>query len=404
MKHIVVVGGKDSAASQLSCNGYEVSFIQEKSAFTALQKKISADAEIVDSLSEESVLDALRALQSRKPVDAVVSFFEECLLPTALAAHELGILSNPVRPVFLSRNKIEMRKHLSNSDVLSVKFRTCSSALDGIDFLKSTGGKAILKPAFGSGSRGVTFLNSASDVDTAWASLVHENALPALIEEYVEGPEFSIESLSVDGHHEILAVTEKVTSGAPHFVETGHQMPARLEEGVRRQIHETTQALLNHIGHRFGPAHTEVRIADRGPVVIETQTRFGGDQIWEMTALVTGCRLAEETVQALLGLPREPRLPQTSAAAIRFFTPEAGVIVDVDGVEAAQRSPGVLRVDDSRLVRGREVGVLGASWARCGYVLVCAHSTEDAVERAAHAASQVRWTLQKNSEERPRHP
>jgi len=395
MKHIVIVGGKDSAPSQLSCDGFVVSFIQTAKEFTELQKRISVDTEIVDTFTVESIVSALNALNARRPVDAVVSFFEECLLPTAQAAVALGILSNPVGPVQMSRDKVAMRVALQDSDVPSVRFRSCTCMQDAVAFLLEVGGKVILKPATGSGSRGVALVETPLDVESAWAWLIQESSLPAILEEYVEGPEFSIETLSIEGAHEVVAITEKITSGAPHFVETGHQIPARLEESECDSIHATTLALLERIGHRWGPAHTELRMTRNGPVVIETQTRFGGDQIWEMAALVTGTLLAEETIRGLLGLPNMARQPVTPAAAIRFFTPETGVIGEVVGISEAKGLPGVVRVDDSKLAPGCKVGPLGASSSRCGYVLAQGASTQVAMDNAENAASQVQWTIKK---------
>jgi biotin carboxylase len=152
--------------------------------------------------------------------------------------------------------------------------------------------------------------------------------------------------------------------------------------------------LLDAVGHTWGPAHSEFRITrDRGPVIIETQTRFGGDQIWEMVELVTGQRFAAATVSALLGLADSGAVAAKSeAAAIRFFAYENATIEGVRGVDEASALPGVVRVD----IRAQPGGVLGpltGSWSRQGYVLAIGDTVDQAVSRAEAARNTVEFQL-----------
>src|SRR5204863_2937315 len=109
-----------------------------------------------------------------------------------------------------------------------------------------------------------------------------------LAEEFVEGDEISVEGLTLSGVHEILSVTMKATTGHPHFIETGHLMPADIAGDRVAAARSATVDLLNLLGHREGPSHTELRLRTGEPVIIETHTRIGGDQIWEMVELVCG--------------------------------------------------------------------------------------------------------------------
>ncbi|CAM5365902.1 hypothetical protein SALBM135S_08498 [Streptomyces alboniger] len=212
---------------------------------------------------------------------------------------------------------------------------------------------------------------------------------PVLAEEFLTGPEYSVESMSRHGMHEVVMITEKLTTGFPGFVESGHQSPACLATGEREAVEELILQFLDLIGQRTGPVHSEVRLTPSGPRVIEAQTRVGGDQIWEMCQLVTGVDQITETMCALLDLPDPPRAPEARAAAIRFFSYENVRVRHVEGIPDAERAPGVVRVECT-LRPGQELGRLLSSVHRQGYALCAGDSTEDAVAKAEAARDLVR--------------
>src|SRR5215217_8362027 len=145
--------------------------------------------------------------------------------------------------------------------------------------------------------------------------------------------------MSVNGRHEILAVTGKLTTGEPEFVELGHWQPAELALDRREAVVSRTIEILDAIGHRIGPSHTEVMVNGLDVGVIETHTRFGGDQIWELTQLTTGRHFATETIFALLGQTAPEPGERHGAAAMRKLD-----WANPDHVDAIERRDGVVRV------------------------------------------------------------
>jgi biotin carboxylase len=241
----------------------------------------------------------------------------------------------------------------------------------------------------------VTLLDSPAAVNDGWSHCIAAVTHPAIVEGYVEGREYSVETLTLRGEHVVLAITEKLTSGPPSFIEIGHQLPARLSEEETAEVKRVVEELLRAVGHEWGPAHTELILStERGPVIIETHTRFGGDQIWEMVELVVGTRLAAATVAGLLGIRGSTCVPPAGGgAAIRYFAHENATVVGVSGVEAAQASPGIVRV--AMLVSpGQALGALKGSRNRQGYVLAIGDNVEEAVERAEKAHMKVVFELQ----------
>jgi biotin carboxylase len=389
--HVLVIGGKDSSFSSIRDLDVKVTLIQERADLTTLQRDKTDNLIVFPTLDPDQVERVAAALHASDPFDAVVSFFESCLLLAARVGNALGVKHNPLRAVELTRDKIAMRALLADEGIPTVRYRACTSAADCAEFLESIGAPVIIKPAGGTGSRGITLATVPADIEQAWLNYSVMADGPAIAEEFVTGREFSVESITRNGIHEIVAITEKQTTGAPGFVECGHNLPAQVDDVTAESMHATVTRLLDAVGHVWGPAHTEIMLTVDGcPVVIESQTRIGGDQIWEMVELTAGVRLAGATVAAMLGIA-EPQSakPRAGGAAIRFFVPTHSRVVAVDGVEAACGHPGVIRVD-MRAKPGDVLGGLASSWSRQGYVLAVGTSPANAIATVEEAFDLVR--------------
>jgi biotin carboxylase len=284
-----------------------------------------------------------------------------------------------------------MRSLLMEQGINTVRFCKCQKPEDVRNFLNSIGKPVVIKPATGSGSAGVSVVRSSDEVEDAWKWVSQTKLDSAIAEEYVDGPEYSVESLTLGGKHHIIAITEKLTTEAPHFVEIGHQLPAQLSPEVSERIHQVVLQLLDTIQHQVGPAHTEVRISSEGiPKIIETQTRFGGDQIWEMVELVCGVDFVKATCAHLLSVEYQKNTQTVGGAAIRFFAYADQTVKSVLGLEQARAIPGVVRID-CKVKSGDKIGSLTNSQARQGYVLATGEDIETAIATAQKAMSVVKF-------------
>src|SRR5439155_17336315 len=110
----------------------------------------------------------------------------------------------------------------------------------------------------------------------------------ALVQEYVDGPEYSVEGYATSGEIVVLAVTEKIHSGPPLFEELGHVQPAGLDAAAARAIEEyaVEAARAFELVHCF--FHLELRLARSGPVMMEINCRIAGDLIPRLIELRTG--------------------------------------------------------------------------------------------------------------------
>lgn len=388
-KRLMMVGGWTGIYEKAKAFGFELTVAQDKA---DLQP---ADLPLIDRLitspkSDPVVVDVAAALHGAHPFDAVVSFQEQGVMTAALIGQRLGIDANPLEPVLLTRDKGQMRAHMQRAGIASIPYTVARSADDVVVFGRDHGWPIILKPVGGSGSQQIHKLYGADEVAPAFARIqAHYPGMQPIAERFMVGPEVSVEAISWDGEHTVLGVTDKITTGAPHFVETGHNMPSALSEEIQDAIKSLTASFLSSIGHVFGPSHTEVIVTAEGPVIVESHTRAGGDRIFEMVEQVYGVDMFGLTLAGLAGqfpgvTPKKP-----SGAAIRFIALDPGTVLSIAGREAAAASEGVIEFQ-LQLAVGQRITPFTHSYERYGFVLAVGASLDAAIRNADLALSKLR--------------
>ncbi len=257
-------------------------------------------------------------------------------ITVASVAKALGLTANTPECTAASTNKALMRKTFwANGDpspkFIVVKDGRIPSAI-GFNF------PIIVKPSDRSGSRGITKLANAEKLDAAIQAAQNESFNgEVLIEEYIEGDEFSVEYISWQGRHRFLSVTEKFTSGAPHYIETAHLEPARISPSAEASIRTVVEHALDSLGVTNGASHSEVKVDKDGTVkIIEIGSRMGGDCIGShLVCLSTGYDFVNAVIDVALGMePLPQENPPQRAAAIRSPS-------DIEALQAIQHTESV---------------------------------------------------------------
>jgi biotin carboxylase len=392
--HLVVISGNDSSLPLVRPPATTITLIQTPDRATDFQRSMVDRLIEVPEISAGSLTDLLRPIHQASPVTALACFLESAIVATAIAAEALDIPSNPLEAVRTAHNKALTRLALDRNGVPQQPWRLCRTIDEVAAFRTALAGAPIVvKPVTGAGSAGVRLIRDDADLRAAWDSIgglkwwaLLDNADNAVIAEAVlSGSEFSVEAMSVDGRHEILAITGKLTTGEPEFVELGHWQPAQIRADQRDAVVNRTVEILDAIGHRTGPSHTEVFVDGLNVGVVETHTRFGGDQIWELTQLTTGRHFATETIFALLGLPVPEPGERHGAAAMRKLD-----WADPAHVDEAGRREGVVRVSCPSRHRREDVISITDSSDLNGYVLTVGDDVRDAWTRAENSCSAAK--------------
>ncbi|MEY9877481.1 biotin carboxylase [Streptacidiphilus sp. MAP12-33] len=356
-------------------------------------------------------VDLAAAVHRSDPFTRIGSFGERDQHPYAAIGQALGLTAHSRDTVALAHDKEAMRRRLRERGVDA----TASARVEDVgalrSFVRDHGLPCIVKPVSSSGSAGVTKVCSEGELDAAFASaggsyLGIDNP-GVLVEEFLEGPQFSVEAFSEAGEHQVVGITGKY-SDPRTYVELGHVTPAELPAGQREEIEDHLVRVLDALGVEFGPTHTEIVLTEQGPRLIETHVRMGGDRIPELTRDVTGVDIDDCAARQTLG---EKVLPDIrtqltasarteKASAIWFSAIDAsGILEAIHGLEAARQLPAVTEVVPLTS-EGAQVGAPTTSESRLAY----ARALSDTPQAAVAAARQATESLEFQLRVRPREP
>lgn len=324
------------------------------------------------------------------PVDGVVAFAENHVVAAAIVAEELGCPGPGVRAAVVSRDKALQRVLFARHGIP----QPASALVRGADeAARQAHGRypVVVKPRDGSGSAGVRRLAGPEDL-ARWLDLPDRPEV-FLVEEYVDGPELSVECVLRRGDLVLCEPTRKVTTPPPYFVEVGHRVPAGVAPDTLAALAATATRVARALGVRDGLLHLEVRLRDDVPHVMEVAVRTPGDHILELHALAHGTDLFDAAVAVALGADLAPPSTGTGAAATWFATPAAGRVAAVEGEDEVRALEGVvdLRVD---VVPGDTVRPVHSSADRSASAVLRATDLDRLadLERQVEAALTIRTT------------
>lgn len=283
--------------------------------------------------------DILRVCREIGPVGVTSitsDFAYECV---NYVARNLGLVANEQRSEIVARNKYEMRCAFRDSGIPTPYFEkmALSDVSDPCRFVYPL----IVKPVDGWSSKGVSRVNSQDELEAAILHARNQSRSgDIIIEDFIEGPEYSAECLSYRGAHEVIVFTEKRTTGFPHYVETGHREPAPLPSSTQDKIKKVLYRALDALGIRNGASHAEFRIADDEVFLIEVGARMGGDCIGtDLVPLSTGVDYIADVIRIACGdKPLLHRKKRPRDAEVRFFLDKNDELrfreyVDQDNIE-----------------------------------------------------------------------
>lgn len=389
MKSIFILG-----ASQLQVPALKKA--KEKGLFVyALDYDLNAiGIQYADKFLEISTIDkeaVLRAALEYNPDFIITSTSDMPVRTVSWVCEKLGKKTDiSYEDALCATDKIAMRKRMQAFGVPIPKFYEVKSLKEFLYIAEKMPYKFILKPADNAASRGVILIDKKQNLEEAYNYCIHySRSGGALVEEFMEGPEVSVESYSVDGEPHIITITDKIVTALPFFVELGHTEPSRLSPMQQNEIRNLAEAAIRAIGMKNGPTHTEIKLTPTGAKIVEIAARLGGDFITSrLVPLSTGVDMIECSFASLLGekVCYERKINQ--GAAIRFIKCETGFVKDIKGIEEAKLTYGVQEVELYIQV-GDYVKRPENSSDRAGYVIATGEDAEEASKNAEEALNKI---------------
>jgi hypothetical protein len=307
---------------------------------------------------------------------------------------ELGLSGITKEQAIRATNKYLMREAFEKGNAPSPKSILTINAEDAwAQFLKLEG-DGILKPSRNSGSRGIAKVEKAIDTKDSFIkkyvdAFRESRDKSVLIEQFIDGPEFSIEIIVWDGQIKVLTVTDKKTTGSPHFVELGHNQPSCFGVAEVEELKAAAIAGVKALGVNNCACHAEAKLQNGKAYLMEIGARLGGDFIsTELTHLSTGINMVAAAINCALGI--EPNLvptEHTHGVCIRYFCPKPGKLIRISNTEILD-APRVYQWEIYRKP-GDQIPEIVSSLCRSGHVIVTEENPQKAVALADRLIKEV---------------
>ena len=337
------------------------------------------EIEGVVKVAKKFMPDGIMTLATDMPMRAIAAVCEELKLPgitmdTAIKATDKG----------------EMIKTFEANNVEHPWYKIADNVEEFNKIKNEVAFPCIMKPTDNSGSRGVVLVNNIKELEDSYDYTKEEARRGAvIIEEYMQGNEVSVEVIALDGEPHVLAVTDKLTTGAPHFVEMGHSQQSSLPIDGVEKIKDLAKRAVKAVGIKNGPAHVEIMLTKNGPKMVELGARMGGDCITtHLVPLSTGVDMVEATLKLACGEKVDILPKYDKGSAIRYFNVPNGKIKDIKNVDEAKKIDGVKEITFVKNI-GDYVGDINSSVDRVGFVIAQADTAKEAVEVCEKALSII---------------
>jgi carbamoyl-phosphate synthase large subunit len=329
------------------------------------------------------------AVMEKYGINAIVTAAtDKPLVMMARVAEKYGFPFYSVETAQWSTDKYQMKQRFLEGGVPCARGRLISKVKDADDLYYPL----IVKPRDNSGSRGVKLCRTKEELTASMAEALEYSKLDSvLVEEFIEGPEYSIEGLHYEGKSEVIQFTEKTTTEFPYNVELGHKQPANLTDAQKDAIRDLISKIARCMHFENSPSHTELKINERGIFIIETSPRLGGDYITStLVPLSTGINMEDQLLNIALGEKVDTKTGRVEkASGVCFFCLPEGVVKKMDPqINEIATWPGVYSFE-LKLKEGDAVHQITSSLNRYGEFILVGKSFDEINTTMKHYSDKI---------------
>jgi len=329
-----------------------------------------------DVALELSTLDFEGTLESAKSfqIDGIVTTSDYPIRTLAYVCENMDLKGLSKFSAETCTNKYDQRQAMALSDTYVPKNLLVTSIDEINNHLNELSFPLIVKPIDSSASRGVSKVQNKEELYSAFnyaSQYGFEKKI--IIEEFIDGNEYSIESLTQNGKTHIIAITQKSTTGSDnkYFVESQHIIPAKINPSQEKAIHEYIRKVIKFLKIDNSATHTELKLSSKGPVMIEIGARLGGDFITsDLVPLATGVDMLDNVIKIALNEEINVEKTKTLFSGITFINSD-----NYNNAEKliAKNNEAVVRYE----IKPFKKTLMTNSLDRLGYIIACTKSRED---------------------------
>lgn len=325
----------------------------------------------------------------------------------ARLSNEFQLNSNTIESIQNCRNKALTRRKLAAINIGQPQFEVVDKVELIEPSLQRIGIPCVIKPVDDSASYNVRLCNTMQEARIHIHTILQTTknirgqkmAGSALIEEYLDGPEYSVEMFAINGDIVPIGITEKKVTGDPYFVENQHIFPAPLRKDLELRIIDVTKKAIKTLGITHGATHSEIKLIHGEVKVIEINARLAGGMIPELIRIATGDDVLQKQIHCFTNEDQQMDLIEhKKVSGIRFIvSQEAGVLEGISGMNEFSTMPGVSQVVLNRVI-GDKVSLPNSAYDRIGYIIATSNSYTEVVSLLDEVNSMIQLKIRKEDQ------
>ena len=302
------------------------------------------DKIIMSTKDIEGMVREAKKYADKEPIHAVITAGTDASMTVAAVANALGLPGIRFKDAEAASNKIKMRKRLKDFNVPIPQFAAVWNIQDARDALDFLSFPLVMKPADNMGARGVIKVNNREELQLAFKHAKKYSPTGEMIlEEYMEGPEVSVDALTWNGNFRITGLADRIIEREPFFIEVGHNMPSSLPDETKKEIERIMFLGMKALGITIGAGKGDIKVTPQGVKIGEIAARLSGGYMSAYTfPLSTGINLNRAAVLIALGEEPDDLEEKFNKVSIeRAFLASPGKLVSITGIEEAEDIDGV---------------------------------------------------------------
>lgn len=330
--------------------------------------KYASEPVSISTMDKKGILECAR----RQSIDGILTTSDAPVNVVSYVGEQLGLPSMSIKVAEICTNKYLQREIFAANGIDVPFFLLCDKDMD-LGTLQDY--PYIVKPIDSSASRGVKKVTNHKELALAFSeALNYSRNGKVIVESFITGREFSVETYTQNNKTTIVAITEKLCIGEAEgfFVEDTHIEPARITKEEWMLISETVSKVLRLLGFNDCPSHTEIKLNESGVYIIEIACRIGGDYITsDLVPLSTGVDMLKNLVNCSLGLPIDILRKHEKCSAVQFLNSD-NYQRCVDFLSTS-RSQAIFRFE----VRPYSKKIIKSSLDRLGFIILQTDTMEE---------------------------
>jgi biotin carboxylase len=373
----------------------------------------------IDLKDKESIVQFGAGLRQEGGLAAVFTAGTDFSASVAYAAEKLGLPGHRYEAALNASIKTRMRSCFTAAGIPSPVFRRVNSPVPE-NLKDELSYPAVIKPVDNMGARGCRMIRTAAEFDFAVeAALQASGSGTAILEDYMDGPEYSIDAIVWNGSLTVTGFADRHIFFPPYFIEMGHTMPTAVGGRQRSELISTFALGVKALGLTCGAAKADIKYTTAGPMIGEIAARLSGGYMSGWTyPYASGCNLTEQALLVALGKqpdylvqhrrpvaytpvrsepPEQPfelfELPCNAVSAERAWISIPGIVRKMTGAAESSGIPGVHAVFP-RIGTGDEVVFPRNNVEKGGNVITAAADRKSAVAAACRAVSSITVELE----------